>query len=180
MAPGYSVRRAEARDIPHIVRHRVGMFRDMGVLPPDFEAELAERTRSYLEEAIPCGEYLGWLAVTAGEPENVVAGAGVQIRRALPHPRSLHGGGAGIARGRHAIVLNVFTEAPCRRRGLARLLMEQVLDWARSDGVEVLVLHASGAGRHLYERLGFVPTNEMRFDGDLEAAGTRRRGSEAG
>ncbi len=178
MAPAFSVRRAEARDIPHILRHRVGMFRDMGVLPPDLETDLADRTRSCLEEAMPNGEYLGWLATPSGEPENVVAGAGVQIRRALPHPRSLSGGATGIAAGRHAIVLNVFTEPPFRRRGLARILMDHVLEWARASGTEVLVLHASGAGRPLYERLGFVPTNEMRFAGDLGGAGSKEPGPE--
>ena len=29
------------------------------------------------------------------------------------------------------------------------------------------VLHASAEGRALYERLGFVATNEMRFSGSL-------------
>jgi len=30
-----------------------------------------------------------------------------------------------------------------------------------------LVLHASTEGRALYEQLGFVATNEMRYEGDL-------------
>ncbi len=37
------------------------------------------------------------------------------------------------------------------------------------DGAEVDVLHASPDGRPLYEPLGFVATNEMRFAGDLRA-----------
>src|SRR5260221_13886324 len=86
MAPAFSVRRAEARDIPHILRHRVGMFRDMGVLPPDLETDLADRTRSCLEEAMPNGEYLGWLATPSGEPENVVAGGRDALPPAPPAP----------------------------------------------------------------------------------------------
>jgi hypothetical protein len=29
------------------------------------------------------------------------------------------------------------------------------------------VLHASDDGRALYDKLGFTPTNEMRYDGDI-------------
>ena len=45
--------------------------------------------------------------------------------------------------------------------------MRHVLDWSREQRLDRLVLHASAEGRRLYERLGFVATNEMRFAGDL-------------
>jgi hypothetical protein len=32
-----------------------------------------------------------------------------------------------------------------------------------SAGLAVITLHASDAGRPLYERLGFAPTNELRL-----------------
>jgi len=92
-----------------------------------------------------------------------VSGAGVQLRRVLPHP-------AGeppeitIAEGRHAIIINVFTEPEWRRRGLAALLLRQIIAWARTERLDRLVLHASDEGRSVYERLGFIQTNEMRFN----------------
>jgi GNAT superfamily N-acetyltransferase len=64
-------------------------------------------------------------------------------------------------------VLNVHTEPPWRRRGLARRLMLEVLSWARTEALDSLVLHAAPEGRSLYEALGFVATNEMRFVEDL-------------
>jgi hypothetical protein len=45
--------------------------------------------------------------------------------------------------------------------------MRHVLEWARAQRLDRLVLHASAEGRALYERLGFVATNEMRFSGSL-------------
>ena len=36
---------------------------------------------------------------------------------------------------------------------------------AAAHGITSLVLHASRDARGLYEKLGFVPTNEMRFAG---------------
>ena len=65
----------------------------------------------------------------------------------------------------------MFTERAWRRRGLARRLMELAIEWARVKGVAKLVLHASPQGRPLYERLGFEPTNEMSYMGDLPGSG---------
>jgi predicted N-acetyltransferase YhbS len=53
------------------------------------------------------------------------------------------------------------------KRGLAGLLMQRVLDWAANSGLETIVLHASDDGRRLYKRLGFIPTNEMRYPSAL-------------
>ena len=92
-----------------------------------------------------------------------MAGVGVQLRRVLPHPVGEPGGEIAIAEGRHAIVINVFTEPDWRRRGLATLLMKQIIGWARAERLNRLVLHASDEGRAVYERLGFIQTNEMRF-----------------
>ena len=148
-------------DAPVIARHRAGMFRDMGQLPPELYVELVDLTVAYLSHAIPSGEYVGWLASPHGSPE-VVAGAGVQLRRILPRPIA-SGGQTRIAFAREAIVLNVFTDAAWRGHGAARQLMEHVLEWAAATRIDRLVLHASEEGRPLYERLGFVLTNEMRY-----------------
>jgi GNAT superfamily N-acetyltransferase len=70
--------------------------------------------------------------------------------------------------GREGIVLNVFTEKAWRRKGVAQLLMQHVLEWARTAALDRLVLHASDEGTALYDRLGFVPSNEMRYARPLQ------------
>jgi hypothetical protein len=47
--------------------------------------------------------------------------------------------------------------------GLARQLMLLMIQWLKEQGFSSVSLHASDAGRHLYETLGFIPTNEMRL-----------------
>jgi ribosomal protein S18 acetylase RimI-like enzyme len=54
-------------------------------------------------------------------------------------------------------------EPAWRRRGVADRLMRAVLDGLAVRGIRRVVLHASNEGRRLYERLGFVATNEMRL-----------------
>jgi GNAT superfamily N-acetyltransferase len=162
----FTIRTATVADIPVIVQHRIAMFDEMGVLPGDAKSALAAASTRYLEPALVSGEYVGWLASPSDGAEDVIAGAGVQRRTILPRPIQ-SARGTTIAHGREAIVLNVYTEPVWRRRGVARLLMREVLAWTRASDVEVLVLHASDAGRALYEELGFVPSNEMRYGGHL-------------
>lgn len=61
------------------------------------------------------------------------------------------------------MVVNVYTDPSHRRQGIARKLMEVIIDWCRSEGFGSVLLHASDEGRPLYESLGFTPTNEMRL-----------------
>jgi len=62
-----------------------------------------------------------------------------------------------------AYVLNVYTEPTHRRGGVARAIMNAILEWCREQRVARVTLHASREGRPLYEDLGFEPSNEMRF-----------------
>jgi GNAT superfamily N-acetyltransferase len=160
-------------DASVIAWHRARMFQDMGELPPPAFESLRAVAETALAGALARGEYVGWLLTPEEAPGRVVAGAGVQLRDVLPHPVDTDGE-VGVAAGRHGIVLNVFTEPDWRRRGLAELLMRHVLAWAREQRLDRLVLHASAEGRSLYERLGFVATNEMRFKGSLRGPDDRR------
>jgi GNAT superfamily N-acetyltransferase len=160
----FAIRRATAADAAVLAHHRAAMFRDMGSLRAELYAELAAAARPWFAEAIPAGEYVAFLAAPADAPGEIVAGAGVQLRRQLPRPTP---DGGGIETRPQGLVLNVYTEPAWRRRGLAALLMGHVTAWAREHGVGSLVLHASDEGRPLYEQLGYVATNEMRFTGAL-------------
>jgi ribosomal protein S18 acetylase RimI-like enzyme len=159
-APSFSVRQGGVSDIPVLARHRAAMFRDMGQMELQHEEKLAQATASYLKDAMPSGEYLAWIAEAEGPSPAAIGGAGVQLRPILPRPRS---GSDELELGPEAIVLNVYVEPEWRRRGVAEALMRTVLAALASRGVRRIVLHASADGQRLYERLGFVSTNEMQF-----------------
>ena len=162
----FLIRRAGAQDAAIIARHRARMFQDMGEISDNSFDEFLTASQKWTERALASGEYVGWLAMPATDPNAIVAGAGVQLRQVPPHPcRSSRNGK--FAEGRHAIVLNVFTEPEWRKRGAVVLLMEKILRWAREEKLDRLVLHASAQARSLYERMGFIATNEMRFGEEL-------------
>lgn len=160
------IRLATVADIPAIASHRAQMFIDMGTLDESQRLPMTDATMRYLRTAIPAGEYVGWMACPTGDPSTVVAGAGIQHRRILPRAVSTPTG-VQVMDGREAIVINVYTEPAWRRRGVAQAVMARLIDDVRAMPVQRLVLHASDEGRPLYDRLGFVATNEMRYTGTL-------------
>jgi GNAT superfamily N-acetyltransferase len=159
MTEGFIVRLATVADADVISWHRARMFQDMGELPPHLFDRFRISSRDRIRELLSSGEYIGWLASQVDVPEKIIAGAGIQLRRVLPHPA----GNDAFAEGRHAVIINVFTEPGWRRRGLAELLLKRVIEWSREQKLDNLVLHASEQGRSLYQRLGFTLTHEMEF-----------------
>ena len=166
MSEPFTIRPATVDDADIIAEHRARMFDEMGQVSPQAFETLRAKSRERLLDLMTRGEYVGWLAIPAQGRNIIAGGAGVQLREVLPHPLARANGEDKIAEGRHAIILNVFTEPKWRRQGVAGLLLQRIIEWARAEQLDRLVLHASEAGRGLYERLGFVGTSEMRFTGN--------------
>ena len=165
MSEKFQIRLATRADLDVISSHRSRMFSDMGQLPAEkFETFLAE-SKETLRSMFEHDQYVGWLVSPQSQPQKIVAGAGVTLRRVAPHPQQTPNGQFEIVSGRQAIIQNVFTDPEWRRRGLGTLLMKEIIAWSKQTGIESLVLHASDEGRPLYEKLGFAATNEMRFRG---------------
>ena len=150
---GFGIRRASTADLEALVEHRAAMFRDMNYKDEAALKAMSAKFRVWLLEHLSAGDYLAWLAVAPGG--SIAAGAGVWLMDWPPHMI-----GQDSRRGN---ILNVYTAEKFRRRGLARQLMETVLAWCRENGIDTIVLHASPAGRSLYDAMGFAPTNEMRL-----------------
>jgi len=162
MPDTFRIRRATAQDAGIVAWHRARMFQDMGDVSRDAFEILRAKARARLKEWLDSGDYVGWLATPADQPEMVVGGAGVQLQPILPRPVNA----STVGEGRQGTVVNVFTEPQWRRRGIAALLIQEIITWSKDEHLDRLLLHASDEGRSVYERLGFIAGNEMRFVGD--------------
>ncbi len=101
---------------------------------------------------IPAGLTRVWVIEDGGQ---VMASGALKFTDWLPRPD-------GLRRGL-VYVHSVYTEPAYRQRGLARRILNAMLDYCRENGWPRISLHASEMGRGLYEQLGFKPTNEMRL-----------------
>src|ERR1700683_3539789 len=131
----FDLRPATLADRATIAHHRVAIFIEIDRMGPSRAEVLADATQAYLTDAMPSGEYVGWLAAPVATPSRVVAGCGVQVRNVAPFSWRFPVGGEVIAAGRQALIVNVYTEPEFRRLGLARRLLATVVDWARMNRV---------------------------------------------
>jgi GNAT superfamily N-acetyltransferase len=125
MPDEFRVRFATVDDAEVISWHRARMFQDMGELSVDLFEAFRATSRDQLRQLLARGCYVGWLLSLENAPSKIIAGAGVHLRRVLPHPVE---NTATFADGRHGIVVNVFTEPEWRRKGLAAMLLKQITD----------------------------------------------------
>lgn len=150
----FHIREATLADLPHLIHHRRAMFEEMGHRDAGVLDGVDKISTKYFESALRSGTYKAWLAEQSnGE---VVAGGGVVLADWPGFP--------GETLAQRAWILNMYAEPHARRQGLAKQLLHVILDWCRAHGLATVSLHASPAGRPLYESLGFQPTNEMRLN----------------
>src|SRR5579859_722756 len=155
-----TLRPARLDEAAIIVGHRRAMFAEMRNLPAAQLDAMDAVFLPWVQERMARDVYHGWFGVNAaGE---VVAGAGLWVMDWLPHMAHIE-----PQRGN---IVNVYVQPGYRRRGLARALTKAALDWCHHNGVRMVILHASDAGRPIYAALGFRPTNEMSLVLDLERA----------
>jgi len=149
----FTVMPATLHDIATIVSHRRSMFAAMGYSDDAALDAMASAFEPWLRRKMLDGDYLAWFAIA--QDQSVAAGIGLWLMDWPPH---MIGSG-----GRRGNILNIFVRPEDRRRGIARELTRAALDWCRANAIDHVMLHSSVDGRHLYESLGFVATNEMRL-----------------
>lgn len=148
-----TIREAGPGDLETILHHRRSMFRDMREGSAEELDRMVEVARPWVARALADGSYRHWVAVDASE--RVAGGGGVLLS---PWPANPHDPCT-----ERAVILNVYTEIEFRRRGIAQRVMQTILAWIKIYGLQSVNLHASEEGRALYEKLGFIQTNEMRL-----------------
>jgi len=135
------------------VHHRRSMFAEMGLGDAASLERVDQASKDYFTEALQQGTYKGWLAEA---PDHMVIGGGGIVLACWP-------GYPGESLAQRAWILNMYTEPEARGCGVAKCLLQIMIDWCREHGFSTVSLHASDAGRPIYESFGFLPTNEMRL-----------------
>ncbi len=145
------IRPATPADAETIAQQRDAMFLDIG---EDAEklARVHQPSLAWHRRVLESGLYTGFLAEANGE---IVGGAGLLWQDLPPNPDTDLD-----VRG---YVMNVYVRPDQRGQGMARRLLERVLQECAARGVTLISLHASQAGRPLYEKLGFKSTNELKL-----------------
>jgi GNAT superfamily N-acetyltransferase len=147
------VRDATRADVTEIVRLGGLMYQSIGrTLTDEWRARALADVDSRLGV-----DLWGW--VIDGEEDGTLAACALLDR----HPHLAPPGEDSSWRG---YVQWVSTDPAHRRKGYARAVMTALHDWATGQGVKVIDLHATYAGRPLYESMGYAVQSgiPMRLD----------------
>jgi ribosomal protein S18 acetylase RimI-like enzyme len=156
-----ATRLATPADAALITAHRRAMFAEVGLGTPEGLEVMSRHFTPWLERMMAAGRYAGWIVE---EGAVAAASAGFLELDWPPHPFDPTATGRGY-------LLNFWVEPAYRRRGLARMLVREAVAESERRGLRVTTLHASAAGRPVYEKEGFHTSSEMifvgmRFQGD--------------
>jgi len=148
-----TTRQATQADAELIAAHRHKMFSEMGRCDPAALEEMRRNFIPWVGRMIDAGKYVGWIVEDGGR---AVASGGFFELEWPPHALDPTGEYRGY-------LLNFWVEPEHRGQGLAQSLVREALAESLRRGIRVTALHASDAGRRVYVKLGFEPTNEMFF-----------------
>ena len=138
---------ATNKDIELLMSSRLEMLKVVNNLPQDYEYtdEIINESRDYFLN----GDQVTVLALDG----DVVAGcASMSFMRIMPtfsHPT-----------GKRAHLMNVYTRSDYRRQGIARKMVNMLIDETWKRGATEISLDATKMGRPLYESLGFTNSTE--------------------
>ena len=134
-------------DIELLMSSRLEMLKVVNNLPQDYvySDEIVNESRDYFLN----GDQVTVLALDG----DVVAGcASMSFMRIMPtfsHPT-----------GKRAHLMNVYTRSEYRRQGIARKMVNMLIDETWKRGATEISLDATKMGRPLYESLGFTNSTE--------------------
>ena len=153
MAEIFNIRLATTKDISDLVRLRRLMFEWMGYTEKKSLDDNDKANELYFSKSIPEGNFLGWVAQT--KIGKTIGCGGLVIDQHPPGPSNLS--------GKIGYIMNISVDPEFRHQGVAKEILKIILTYLKNNNITVSTLHASEMGKSLYEKAGYIPTNEMRL-----------------
>lgn len=138
--------KAADADLDIVMSSRIEMLKVVNGLPDEFsfDREFINCTREYFKSS-------NQTTVLAVDDE--VIGCGticyINVMPTFDHPS-----------GKRAHIMNVYTRNSYCRRGIAYQMMKILIDEAKMKGITEISLDSTTLGRPLYEKCGFIKTEE--------------------
>ena len=134
-------------DIELLMSSRLEMLKVVNNLPADYEysEDIVRESRDYFLN----GDHITVLAIDDGKVIGCASMSFMWIMPTFSHPT-----------GRRAHLMNVYTRSEYRRQGIARKMVNMLIDETWKRGATEISLDATTMGRPLYESLGFTNSTE--------------------
>ena len=140
-------KRASRDDVNMLMSIRLEMLREVNHLNEEdqFPDDFISESRKYFLE----GDQETVLAICGGKAVGCASICYIWMMPTYSHPA-----------GKRAHLMNVYTSREYRRQGIARAMVNRLIEDAWKRGVTEISLDATSLGRLLYKELGFAASDE--------------------
>jgi GNAT superfamily N-acetyltransferase len=153
--PNINFREATPQEDSLIAQHFYQLWRDNNVSAEFIRSNWLEVILKFISKARQDLYYKAFVAELDGK---VVGSASCQLFAGLyPMPFTED-------YRKYGYIWGVYVEPPYRSQGIATQLTSMTIEYLKAIACTRAILHASPSGKPVYERLGFLPNNEMRLD----------------
>ena len=150
IASKITYRKATLEDVETLAKLRVVFINEVFNIKNSKDSEhLKKELIEYFTNTISDKSVIAWIA----EYENKIISTSTLV---LWHaPPTYTGLGK---KGMRGYILNMFTKKPFRKKGIASVLLEKLINEAKALNLEYVHLHSTQDGIGIYKKLGFEDT----------------------
>ena len=135
-------RKLTAADLDAFISMRITQLREEGATE---DIDLVPALKDYYNRHLADGTFVSWLAL---DGEKIIGTSGMSFVEKPPY--------FSCPTGRIGLLSSMFTDPGYRRMGIARELLDRVVNEAREYGCGAVQITASDMGVKLYTSYGFV------------------------
>ena len=129
-------------ELETFIQMRINQLREEGAKE---DIDLAPALRDYYSRHMADGTFVSWLAL---DGDKIIGTSGMSFVEKPPY--------FGCPSGRIGLLSSMFTNPNYRRQGIAKELLDRVVNEARAYGCGMVQITASDMGVKLYTAYGFV------------------------
>ncbi|WP_176444774.1 GNAT family N-acetyltransferase [Paenibacillus herberti] len=145
----FKIRRAKHSDLENLLELRIELLQEVGNIKNKEEMDkIRNANKMYYEKHLNNGEYISFVAESQGK---IIGTCGLILIMRPPYLHNLL--------GIDAYITNVYTIPNYRGKGIATALMDNCIEFAKSNNVGRIILNASADGKSVYEKRGFILRN---------------------
>jgi len=142
--------RLTKNELAAFIQMRIIQLREEGATE---DIDLVPALQDYYNRHMDDGTFVSWLAI---DGDRIIGTSGMSFVEKPPY--------FGCPSGKMGLLSSMFTEPEYRRKGIARELLDRVIDEARNYGCGTVQITASDMGVLLYMDYGFIKNaNFMQF-----------------
>ena len=134
-------------DLDTFINMRITQLREEGATE---DIDLIPALKDYYDRHMSDGTFVSWLAL---DKDKIIGTSGMSFVEKPPY--------FGCPSGRIGLLSSMFTDPGYRRMGIAKELLNRVVEEARAYGCGAVQITASDMGVKLYTAYGFVHNNNF-------------------